>query len=65
MPTNKHRVAINLDEQEFSELGAIAEQNDVSFAWIGRRAILEFLARYKDRQLHLPLRMESTGKERL
>jgi predicted transcriptional regulator len=59
MPTNKHRIAINLDDSEFSELGEMAEKHDVSFAWIGRQAVLEFLSRYKDQQLPLPLRLYS------
>ena len=65
MPTNKHRIAINLDDQEFSELDAMAERHDVSLSWIGRQAVLEFLSRYKDQQLPLPLRIESRSTERL
>ena len=65
MPTNKHRIAINLDDEEFSELDAMAERHDVSLAWIGRQAVLEFLSRYKDQQLPLPLRIETRSTERL
>jgi predicted transcriptional regulator len=65
MPTNKHRIAINLDDQEFSELDAMADRHDVSLSWIGRQAVLEFLSRYKDQQLPLPLRIESRSTERL
>ena len=65
MPTNKHRIAINLDDEEFSELDAMADRHDVSLSWIGRQAVLEFLSRYKDQQLPLPLRIESRSAERL
>ena len=65
MPTNKHRIAINLDDQEFSELDAMADRHDVSLSWIGRQAVLEFLSRHKDQQLPLPLRIESRSTERL
>lgn len=63
MPTNKHRIAINLEHQEFYELDAMAERHDVSLSWIGRQAVLEFLSRYKDQQLSLPLRLESRRTE--
>jgi hypothetical protein len=65
MPTNKHRIAINLDDGEFSELDAMADRHDVSLSWIGRQAVLEFLSRYKDQQLPLPLRIETRSTERL
>ena len=65
MPTNKHRIAINLEEEEFSELGAMAEKHDVSLSWIGRQAVLEFITRYRGEQLPLPLRIEFRSTERL
>jgi predicted transcriptional regulator len=58
MPTNKHRLAINLDDDEFSQLDAMADKHDVSLSWIGRQAVLEFITRYRDQQLPLPLRLE-------
>ena len=58
MPTNKHRIAINLDDDEFSQLDAMADKHDVSLSWIGRQAVLEFITRYRDQQLPLPLRLE-------
>jgi hypothetical protein len=59
MPTTKHRVAVNLDDTEFAELAAMADKHDVSLAWLGRQACLEFLSRYRTEQLHLPLRLEA------
>lgn len=58
MPTNKHRIAINLEDDEFSQLDVMADQHDVSLSWIGRQAVLEFITRYRDQQLPLPLRLE-------
>jgi hypothetical protein len=55
MPTNKHRVAANLTDAEFGELAGMARQYDVSLGWLGRKAILEFLSRYRTQQLELPL----------
>jgi len=59
MPTTKHRIAANLTDAEFSELVAMARKYDVSLAWIGRQAVLEFIGRYRTEQLHLPLRQEA------
>jgi hypothetical protein len=58
MPTTKHRIAANLTDAEFSELAALAEKYDVSLAWLGHKAVLEFLDRYRSEQLLLPLRPE-------
>jgi predicted transcriptional regulator len=65
MPTNKHRIAINLEDDEFIELDAMAEKHDVSLSWIGRQAVLEFITRYRGEQLPLPLRLDSRPTERL
>lgn len=58
MPTSKHRIASNLTDAEFSELAAMADRYDVSLSWLGRKAVLEFLDRYRSEQLQLPLRQE-------
>jgi hypothetical protein len=58
MPTTKHRIAVNLDDNEFAELAEMADKHDVSLAWLGRQALLEFIARYRNEQLPLPLRLE-------
>jgi hypothetical protein len=58
MPTTKHRIAANLTDAEFGDLASMADQYDVSLAWLGRKAILEFIARYRTEQLQLPLRPE-------
>ena len=61
MPTTKHRIAANLTDIEFGELAAMAEKYDVSLSWLSRKAILDFIDRYRVEQLQLPLRLEQTG----
>jgi len=57
MPTTKRRVAVTLGDGEYKELAALAEKHDVSMAWLGRQAILEFLAHYRHEHLQLPLKL--------
>ena len=64
MPTTKHRVPANLTDIEFSELAALAEKYDVSLAWLTRKAILEFIDRYRSNQLQLPLPPDPTEPNR-
>jgi hypothetical protein len=47
MPTTKHRIAANLGDAEFSALTGMAEKYDVSLSWLSRKAILEFIDRYR------------------
>lgn len=58
MPTTKHRIAANLTDAEFGELAAMADKYDVSLSWLSRKAILEFIDRYRHEQMPLPLRPE-------
>jgi hypothetical protein len=39
----KHRITINLEADEYKTLVDMAERADRSIAWIGRRAILDFI----------------------
>lgn len=55
MPTTKHRIAANLTENEFAELAAMAVKYDVSLSWLSRKAILDFIDRYRVEQMQLPL----------
>jgi hypothetical protein len=55
MPTTKHRVAVNLEDDEFAELAALAEKHNISMAWIGRKAILDLLQLHRENTLQLPL----------
>ena len=58
---SKHRVSLNLTPEEFREVAALAEDARVSKAWIGRQALIEFLERYRDRDLQLPLDLARTS----
>ena len=61
MPS-KHRVSLNLTTEEFREVAALAERARVSKAWVGRQALIEFLERYRDRDLQLPLDLARTSR---
>ena len=63
MPTIKQRISINLPDEEYVALSALAEKNNLSMAWIGRKAIVDFLDRYRDKQLPLSFaeRVESVA----
>ena len=43
--TNKHRITVNLDDEEYEALQRIAERSERSLAWLGRRAICDFIER--------------------
>jgi hypothetical protein len=55
MPTARQRISINLLDGEYTELAALAERHNISMAWIGRKAIIDFLDRYCANPLQLPL----------
>jgi hypothetical protein len=55
MPTNKPRLTINLSNTEYAELADLAHKHSLSMAWIGHKAILEFLEAHRENQLQLPL----------
>lgn len=41
--TTKQRLTVNLEATELRELQRLAEQHNVSMAWLGRRAIVSLL----------------------
>jgi len=45
----------NLTEEEYGQLAALAERHNLSMAWIGRKAILDFLEHHYGEALQLPL----------
>ena len=55
----KHRVSVNLVEEEYQELSEMAGKYLVSMAWLSRQAIRDFLQRYRDEDLQLPLALTS------
>lgn len=61
--SSKYRISLNLAPEEYREIAALAENARVSKAWIGRQALIEFLERYRDRDLQLPLDLARTSRE--
>lgn len=55
MPTNKPRISINLTDTEYAELSALAEQYNISMAWIGHKAVLNFLEQNRSESFQFPL----------
>ena len=53
--TASYRVTVNLEEAEYRELSAISHEHRVSLAWLGRKAVTEFLERFGQEELQLPL----------
>ena len=53
------RVTVSVDERDYDELSVLAEQHRVSLAWLVRYAVGDFLERYRQDQLVLPLELTS------
>ena len=62
MPS-KYRISLNLSPEEYREVAALAERAGVSRAWVGRRALIEFLERHRARDIQFPLDL-ATGPRR-
>ncbi len=56
-------MTVNLEAVEYSQLSAMAEKYSVSLAWLGRRAIVEFLQRNEGDELQLPLNLIPERRE--
>jgi hypothetical protein len=63
MPTSKQRISIILSDGEYAELSALAERHNLSMAWIGHKALLEFLEKSSG-ELQLPLAFAKRPEER-
>lgn len=50
-----NRVSVGLSGTEYAELKGLSEKHHISLAWLGRRAIVEFLDNYRNEDLQLPL----------
>lgn len=59
----KHRVSVNLAEEEYRELSAMSDKHRVSMAWLSRQAIIEFLELHRTEELQLPLGLRSGERE--
>ena len=57
MPTPKRRVSINLDDDEYAQLSALAQTTRLSMAWLGREAVIEYLARRSDKEPRATVRV--------
>ena len=58
------RTSVSLDEQMFSEVSRLAAQNDISVAWLVRKAVAELLERRRDElEPQLPLLITGTKLE--
>ena len=53
------RVTVSVDERDYEQLTALAEEYRVSLAWLVRWAVSDLLERYRQDQLELPLEPES------
>jgi Ribbon-helix-helix domain len=53
------RVTVSIDERDYEQLSALAEEHRVSLAWLVRYAVGDFLERYRQHQLELPLELTS------
>jgi hypothetical protein len=56
------RLSVALTDPELAALLALKERHDVSLAWLGRQAIVEFIAKYRDEHMQLPLRLTRGGQ---
>jgi len=62
LPPNR-RVSVGLSAGEYKELSALAEELNVSMAWLSRKAIVEFLQDSRTHELQLTLGpLRPTGK---
>ena len=48
--TTRNRLSVGLSSDEYEALRALAGQYEISMAWLGRRAIGEFLDRHQNRR---------------
>ena len=53
------RVTVSVDERDYAQLSTLAEEHRVSLAWLVRYAVGDFLQRYRQDQLQLPLELTS------
>jgi hypothetical protein len=58
------RVTVSVDERDYEQLLALAEQHRVSLAWLVRYAVSELLERHRHDQLQLPLELTAGGRRR-
>ena len=57
----KNRVTVNLEDEEYEALVDVAARTDRSIAWVGRQAIVEFLASQEREEVPLLATAEAGG----
>ena len=60
--TSKHRITINLSDEEADALAELALKSKVSKAWLGRHAICSLLERTHNEQDQFPLPLKVSGQ---
>jgi hypothetical protein len=58
---SKNRLSVSLTDSELTELLSLKDRHHVSMAWLGRQAILEFIAKYREEHVQLPLKLTMQG----
>jgi predicted transcriptional regulator len=61
--TSKHRITVNLSDDEAEALSELAEKSRVSKAWLGRHAICSLIERTKEGDYQLPLLLQAGGSQ--
>ena len=56
------RITVGIPKKDFDRLQRLADTYDVSLSWLTRQAIAEFLDRYQNQKLQLPLASRSAGR---
>lgn len=46
MSDKKHRVTVDLEPKEYQQLWGLKAQQDRSLSWLGRQAILDYIAKH-------------------
>jgi hypothetical protein len=54
---SKNRLSVSLTDPELAELLSLKDRHHVSLAWLGRQAIVEFIAKYREEHVQLPLKL--------
>jgi hypothetical protein len=54
---SKNRLSVSLTDSELTELLSLKGRHHVSMAWLGRQAIVEFIAKYREEHVQLPLKL--------
>jgi hypothetical protein len=58
---SKNRLSVGLTDAELNELLFLKDRHHVSMAWLGRQAIVEFISKYREEHVQLPLKLTMGG----